>query len=206
MKKIILAVIAIISLGLGFLVSSIVSETKPLDLESALWFGKQAKALPEFSLYDHDNRPLNNDRLSGKWSLIFFGFTHCPDVCPTSLQTLAEMMKAIDDKVMRETIQVIFVSVDPDRDSPAILKSYVGYFDAGFIGATARIPDLEVLTNVLGIAHERDKTSENQQDYSVSHSGAIVLINPAGEYAGLFRAPHNSRTMASDLSKIIARN
>lgn len=206
MKKISILVIALVSLGFGFLGSSMVFDTKPPELESAFWFGNQAKALPEFRLYDHDNQPLENSHLSGKWSLLFFGFTHCPDVCPTSLQALAEMMKKVGDNDVREAIQVIFVSVDPDRDTPEILKSYVQYFHPDFIGASAKIADLDILTKVLGIAHSREKTSVAQQVYGVSHSGAIVLINPAGEYAGLFSAPHNSSTLASDLSKIIAHS
>lgn len=206
MKKISILVIALVSLGFGFLGSSMVFDTKPPELESAFWFGNQAKALPEFRLYDHDNQPLENSHLSGKWSLLFFGFTHCPDVCPTSLQALAEMMKKVGDNDVREAIQVIFVSVDPDRDTPEILKSYVQYFHPDFIGASAKIADLDILTKALGIAHSREKTSVAQQVYGVSHSGAIVLINPAGEYAGLFSAPHNSSTLASDLSKIIAHS
>lgn len=206
MKKISILVIALVSLGFGFLGSSMVFDTKPPELESAFWFGNQAKALPEFRLYDHDNQPLENSHLSGKWSLLFFGFTHCPDVCPTSLQALAEMMKKVGDNDVREAIQVLFVSVDPDRDTPEILKSYVQYFHPDFIGASAKIADLDILTKALGIAHSREKTSVAQQVYGVSHSGAIVLINPAGEYAGLFSAPHNSSTLASDLSKIIAHS
>lgn len=206
MKKISILVIALVSLGFGFLGSSMVFDTKPPELESAFWFGNQAKALPEFRLYDHDNQPLENSHLSGKWSLLFFGFTHCPDVCPTSLQALAEMMKKVGDNDVREAIQVLFVSVDPDRDTPEILKSYVQYFHPDFIGASAKIGDLDILTKALGIAHSREKTSVAQQVYGVSHSGAIVLINPAGEYAGLFSAPHNSSTLASDLSKIIAHS
>ena len=204
MKKYILASIALVSLGSGILVSSILFDNRPLELDSITWLGTQARALPEFQLYDHDNQLLGNNRLTGKWSLMFFGYTHCPDICPASLQVLAETMEFITDRKLRESLQVIFVSVDPDRDSREILKTYVQYCNVDFIGASAQIPQLNILTAALGIAHEREKTSENQQAYGVSHSSAIILTNPAGEFAGLISAPHDSQAMASDLRKIIA--
>ena len=183
-----------------------VFDSKPVILEAGLWFGDQAKVIPDFQLLDHDNQTLGKSELAGKWSLMFFGYTHCPDVCPTSLQSLSDMMKAIGDDDVRRVLQVIFVSVDPDRDTPAILKNYLQYFNSDFIGATANLADLDRLTKALGIMHSRDKTSEDQVDYGVSHSASILLFNPKAEFAGLFSAPHNSRAMASDLGKIIDNN
>ena len=123
--------------------------------------------------------------LTGKWSLMFFGYTHCPDVCPTSLQALSDMLNTIDDIDMRRRIQVIFVSVDPDRDTPAILKTYLQYFHPDIIGASAPLTELNLLTSVIGIAHSRDKNIANQSVYDVSHSSAIILLNPESEFAGL---------------------
>jgi len=206
MKKLHLVAITLFALCSGFIASWLVYDSRPVTLEAGHWFADQAKVLPEFWLIDHDNQSLGHPQLTGKWSLMFFGYTNCPDICPTSLQTLSEVMSAIDDPDVRNTVQVIFVSVDPDRDSPEVLKSYVHYFNDDFIGATAPVSDLSRLTNVLGIAHSRDQSSENQTSYDVSHSAAIILIDPEVRYAGLFGAPHDASAMARDMVKIVERN
>lgn len=206
MKKAHLLVIATIALALGFSASLFVFEAKPVKLEAGLWFGDQAKALPEFELIDHNNKTLGKPQIADKWSIMFFGYTHCPDVCPTSLQAMSDMLNAIDDASVRRQVQVIFVSVDPERDTAEILKTYVQYFHPDFIGATAALPDLDILTSAIGIAHSRDKSQENQPAYDVSHSSSIILLNPRAEFAGLFSTPHNSLAMASDLRKIVNNN
>jgi protein SCO1/2 len=206
MKRTHIPIIALLALSVGFFASWMVFDSQPVELEAGLWFGEQAKTLPDFELIDHNGQALGKAQLRDKWSLMFFGYTHCPDICPTSLQTLSEMMNAIEDADLRRALQVIFVSVDPDRDSPDILKNYVQYFNSDFIGATAALPELSQLTKALGILHSRDKTSEDQVVYGVSHSASILLFNPGAEFAGLFSAPHDSMAMANDLSKIITHN
>lgn len=206
MKRTQIPIIALLALSVGFFASWMVFDSQPVELEAGLWFGEQAKTLPDFELIDHNGQALGKAQLRDKWSLMFFGYTHCPDICPISLQTLGEMMNAIEDADLRRALQVIFVSVDPDRDSPDILKNYVQYFNSDFIGATAALPELGQLTKALGILHSRDKTSEDQAVYGVSHSASILLFNPGAEFAGLFSAPHDSMIMANDLSKIITHN
>ena len=132
MKKLPLLAIGLVALCSGLMISWLVYDTRPVTLEAGQWFGDQAGVLHGFELVDHNNQSLDNSRLSGKWSLMFFGYTNCPDICPTSLQTLSDMMNAIDDSDVRNSIQVIFVSVDPERDSPEILKPYVQYFNEDF--------------------------------------------------------------------------
>jgi len=206
MKKLPLLVIALFALCSGFIISWQIYDARPVTLEAGHWFADQAKVLPGFELVDHNNRSLGNPQLSGKWSLMFFGYTNCPDICPTSLQTLGDMMNEIGDNDVRKTIQVIFVSVDPDRDSPEILKPYVQYFNEDFIGATAPLTELNRLTTVIGIGHSRDKSTVEASGYDVSHSSTIILINPAVEFAGIFGAPHNAPAMARDLVKIVEHN
>jgi len=203
MRKSVPYIIALIALVLGFGGSWFVQNSKPIELEVGRWFGDQSKALVNFELRDQNNQPFGNAQLKGKWSLLFFGYTHCPDICPVSLQAMSEMMEAIDDKHVREDIRVTFISVDPDRDTPALLKSYVEYFNPLFVGATAALPELKKLTASIGIAHKLEKTQDDQVSYFVSHSGAIVLLNPQGEFSGLFSAPHDALAMARDMTKII---
>lgn len=206
MKKSSIAIVALVALIGGFSISWYINNSKSVDLETGLWFGDQARALPQFELIDHNNQPLTRASLEGKWSLIFFGYTHCPDICPTSLQTMSDMVAAIEDPDVLNAVQVYFVSVDPERDTPEILAAYVTYFNADFIGATAQPEKLTPLTQSLGIAHNIRNKTEGSTSYDVDHSSAIVLINPQAEYAGLFGAPHAALVMARDMTRIVEYN
>ena len=203
MNKSSITIVALLALAGGFLGSWYLHGNRVIELEAGTWFAEQARALPDFELIDHDNRVVDKARLSGNWSLMFFGYTHCPDICPTSLQTLGDMIMAIDDADVRNAVEVYFVSVDPDRDSADVLASYVTYFNPGFIGATADIAKIRILTSDLGITHQIRRSSDDDLNYAVDHSGAIILINPSAEFAGLFSAPHNALAMARDMSLII---
>ncbi len=206
MNKSSIAVIAVSALLVGVAMSWFIKGQQPVQLEAETWFGEQARLLPEFELVDHENRKLTRTSLEGQWSLIFFGFTHCPDICPASLQTMSEMVAAIDDPDVLEAMQVYFVSVDPDRDKPEILRNYVTYFNPDFIGATAAMENLRPFTRSLGILHEIRKPEPESQVYEVDHSAAIVLVNPKAEFAGLFGAPHDALTMARDMTRIVEYN
>jgi protein SCO1/2 len=206
MNKSSIAIVALLALIGGFSISWFLSINKPVELEAGTWFGDQARALPEFELLDHNNQPLTRSSLEGKWSLMFFGYTHCPDICPASLQTMSDMIATIDDPDVLDGVQVYFVSVDPERDRAEILAAYVTYFNTTFIGATAALEKLTPLTRSLGIAHNIRNKSETSTDYDVDHSSAIVLINPQAEFAGLFGAPHDALAMARDLTRIVEYN
>jgi protein SCO1/2 len=198
--------VAVLALVLGFAISWVISNNRPIELEAATWLGEQARALPEFELRDHNDQPLTRESLNGKWNLIFFGYTHCSDICPTSLQTLNDMLQAIDDPDVSNALRVYFVSVDPDRDKPGILASYVSYFNPDFTGATAQMDQLQPLTRSLGIAHAIRNRVEGSPAYDVDHSAAIVLVNPQAEFAGLFGAPHDAAVMARDMTRIVEYN
>lgn len=203
MNKSSLIVIAVTALAVGFAASWYLAERRPVELEAGRYFGEQARALPSFELVAHDQRAFRREDLDGHWSLLFFGYTHCPDICPITLQTLADAIGRIDDADVRGALRVYFVSVDPERDSPAQLAEYVAYFDPGFTGLTAPLEKLRPLTRALGIAHDfRDKT-DGATSYDVDHSSAIVLINPDAEFAGIFGAPHDPAVIARDLTRIV---
>jgi protein SCO1/2 len=204
-KSSIVLVTAIALIG-GFALSWYAHNSRPIKLESGTWFGEQARALPAFELVDHRGEPLTLAQLRGHWSLMFFGYTHCPDICPVTLQTLAAMVKDIDDANVVNALRVYFVSVDPERDSPQVLADYVSYFNPDFIGATAALDKLTVLTRSLGISHAIRNRTDGSSDYDVDHSASIVLINPQAEFAGLFGAPQDAQAMARDLTLIIQHN
>ena len=206
MNKSAITIIALGALAIGFTLSWMLAGERRIELEDGIWFGEQSRPLPEFELIDHDNRPFTRQRFAGKWNLVFFGYTHCPDICPSSLQILSQTVQAINDPDVADAVRVFFVSVDPERDTPEQIAGYVTYFNPGFVGVTGSIENLTPLTRTLGIAHERRKSSADSTDYDVDHSGAIVLIGPAAEFAGLFSAPHDALAMARDLARIVERN
>ena len=208
MNKSSIALLALVFVALGFGVAASIyyAVSTPVELEQGLYFGERARALPAVELVDHRERPWTPDELRGNWSLMFFGYTHCPDICPLALQTLADTLRGIDDADVREAVDVYFVSVDPERDTPARLAEYVAYFDPQFVGLTAPLDRLRVLTRSLGIAHDFRNKTDGAERYDVDHSSAIVLINPAAEFAGIFGAPHDPVAMANDLTKIVEHN
>lgn len=144
-------------------------------VDGLLW--PDPPALRPFELTDQHGQPLGLDQLRGRWSLVFFGFTHCPDVCPTAL---AAMASAADElrghRLFGSEGQVIFVSVDPERDTPELLGQYVEHFDPDFIGATAPKAELEALTRTLGVLFM--KVEQSGGAYSMDHSAGIFFISP----------------------------
>jgi protein SCO1/2 len=145
------------------------------------------KPLTPFQLTAHDRKPLNIERLKGKWTLLFFGYTHCPDVCPTTLTELAQAAQQLEPAILKDT-QFVFVSVDTLRDTPASLAEYVGYFDPRFIGATGDLESLAVLVRQLESKFSLGKDPAGEP--IVNHSSAILLIDPQVRYYAHLVAPH----------------
>lgn len=168
-------------------------------LERATLLDTSARALPSFSLVDQEGAPFGNDRLQRRWTLMFFGYTHCPDICPLTLNELKGMYARLAGTPYPQDTQVVFVSVDPKRDTPEQLKRYVQYFDARFFGVTGSEPELLKLTRSLGIYHA---VNGSGQDYLVDHSAAIVLIDDQGRNRALFSAPHEAAVLARDYLSI----
>ena len=146
----------------------------------------------------------NGDRFTeknfiGKWSLVFFGYTYCPDVCPNMLGIMNQVWQELEKKNALNNIQFIFVSIDPERDSLKKLQEYVTYFNSSFIGITAEKQQLSEFTKKLGIVYEKDSVSRGPDNYLINHSSAIVVINPNGQYQAFFSTPHDPQNIANDL-------
>ncbi|WP_461517968.1 SCO family protein [Porticoccus sp.] len=146
----------------------------------------------EFKLTDHQGKPFTSENLNGKWTLIFFGFTHCPDVCPTTLAAVAKMYAGLKPRE-QEQLQILLVSLDPERDTPEQLAKYVPYFNADFIGASGDKYMLLKLATELNVAFS--KVELDNGDYTIDHSGNLVLINPYGHYHGFIRPPFEEGSM-----------
>lgn len=196
MKKIILPIIALTALIAGYFASQYIAPKK-LFLQSGTLI-KTPMALPKVNLIDHNNDAFSNERFANKWTLMFFGFTNCPDVCPDSLNMLKTMYERLSEEDKKD-IQIIFVSVDPDRDTTDKMKSYVTFFNPSFLGVTGKIENITALTKKLGIIHYIQGPKDS---YDVAHSGSMTLINPQGEFEAVFSAPHDPEIMATDLINI----
>lgn len=177
---------------------------EPIVLEAATWLGEQAKPLPAFELTDHAGHPFNQQTTQGKWQLMFFGYTNCPDICPDSLQMLTNMVKLLDSDSVKQQLQITFISIDPERDNLANMKTYVEYFNPSFMSARGEIEEVNKLTEALGIMHYINK-SEDGSKYEVAHSGAMTLIDPQGRFTAVFVPPLDAANIAHDLTMIINR-
>lgn len=165
----------------------------------------EPRVIADFALVDDQNQPFSLDRLRGHWSLLFFGFTHCPDICPTTLYDLQLVSEKLDQAggAAADNLQVLFFSVDPERDTPEQLQRYVDYFDPDFTGVTGPLAQLAPLTMQLGIAYRIEDHAPGASQYDVDHSASVLLMDPQGRLHGVFPAPHDVDKMASDLAAAI---
>lgn len=154
------------------------------------------KPLTAFTLTDHQNRVFDLASLKGKWSFLFFGFTHCPDVCPTTLAVLARARANIAENTGgADAIQFIFVSVDPNRDTAGKLKQYVDYFDTTFLGVTGDNAQIGNLAGQLGAAYQVAITP-GMENYPVYHTTAVFLLDPQARYHAIFTPPLDAEAIS----------
>ncbi|HEX3395960.1 MAG TPA: SCO family protein [Steroidobacteraceae bacterium] len=162
-----------------------------------------ARPLADFSLIDNQGRSFGTANLRGHWSLMFFGYTNCPDYCPTTLTTLAALEKQLRAAKSLAPPQVIFVSVDARRDTPAQLNTFVPAFDPDFIGLTASSqPAIEAIAKKWGVA-VAIKSAPNG-DYIVDHSAAIFVIDPNGNLAAILTGPFTVDALQNDYRRIVS--
>jgi protein SCO1 len=162
-----------------------------------------SRELKDFSLIDSQGRTFGPANLRGHWSLMFFGYTNCPDFCPTTLTTLAAMEKHLRAAKAPVLPQVIFVSVDAKRDTPAQLAKYVPYFDPGFIGLTAADqPSIEAIAKNLGVAVVI-QPADAGGNYTVDHSGAIFVLSPDGRISAILTGPFSVAALQGDFQRIV---
>lgn len=157
--------------------------------------------LDPFTLIDQRGQSFGLARVLGQWSFAFFGFTHCPDVCPTTLLTYQQMRRLLGDELERKPrVQFLFVSVDPERDTPQVLDSYVSYFGEGLLGLTGDGDTIRALSQQLGAFFRI--VDQPGGDYLVEHSGSILLIDPEGRLAAVFPSPHRPAALVDAFRNI----
>ncbi|MBC8519318.1 MAG: SCO family protein [Gammaproteobacteria bacterium] len=221
MKRILLrnrAPLWLVLFGLSIVLAGCDRPAEQLRLEGAMVLSPP-KVLSEFALKQRDLGEFTTENTKGEWSLFFFGYTRCPDVCPTELFMLSEMMRTIEkspDSVIK-TPKVVFVSVDPQRDTIDALQEYAGYYHPSFLGVTGEQDMVDKLSRSMGAIYERvyylngrqlmvdeeEGVPEGLEDsYLINHSASIFLLNPEGEMHAIFSTPHNPDVMVRDLATI----
>ena len=175
-------------------------KTVPPELQSVL--RPEPKPLQAFSLTDQYQQPVNLEHLQRKWSFIFFGYTYCPDICPTTLSTLTRMVRKLqNDPQSPENIQVVFVSVDPQRDTPEVIEGYLKYFNEAFVGITGEQQDIDSLARQFGAGYMKEPDTTPGQ-YLVSHTSSIFLVDPQGRLLASFSPPHDPNTIIDQFQQI----
>lgn len=204
-QKTVFILVALVALVIGLTVYKVLNSERQLDsaelIDAGIVLLPQSRPLPELTLTGEDGQPVALDDLKGRWSLLFFGYTFCPDICPATLAELRQLRKLLPEET-RARIQPILVSVDPERDTPEQLNKYLEYFGAGFRGLTGPLADIQTLANAVGIPFIPGDTSK--KDYSVDHSGNLVIIGPDGRQRGFIRAPLKTARLAELLPAVLA--
>lgn len=188
---------ALAAMGLGvYAASRWYAPRPPLAVASGTLLS-EPRPLAAFSLIDQDGRPYGNAQLEGHWTLLFAGFTHCPDICPTTLAQMKQLAARLPP-----ALHYLFLSVDPERDTPAQLKAYVTYFSPAITGVTGPREQIDLLTRSLSLTYLKIPGATDRE-YTVDHSAALVLLDPNGRVAGYFQAPLKLDTLAADLAGIV---
>ena len=149
--------------------------------------------LDPFSLVDENGEGFTNADLQGQWTLVFFGYTFCPDICPLTLASVRQFYSLLEESDESENVQVVMVSVDPERDTQEVLANYVHYFNPEFRGARGDYTDVYTLARQMNVTF--NYVNVDDENYLVNHNGEILLIDPQGNNVGFFKAPYEPDSM-----------
>ncbi len=195
-------VLIAIAAGLGLWLGLRSSQQPPAPTYQALLAYGAPRALSDFDLDASDGGRLNRERLQGRYTVLFFGFLNCPDVCPTAMATLAAVDKSLADLPEAQRPRFVFVSVDPARDSAVATGEYAAHFSPRILAATAADPVLEPFTRQLGVIYAAQPDVDGV--YNVDHSAQFVVLDRAVNIVGIIRPPHVATAIASDLRQLVS--
>ncbi|WP_312224910.1 SCO family protein [Stutzerimonas nitrititolerans] len=205
-QKTVFILVALVALVIGLTVYRVLNSERQIDptqmLDAGIVILPQGRDVPKLTLTNQDDEPVQVDQLEGKWTLLFFGYTFCPDICPATLAELRQLRGQLPDEV-REQLRPVLVSVDPARDTPEQLKQYLEFFGEGFVGLTGTLDDIQTLANGVGIPFIPGDTS--RENYTVDHSGNLVIIGPDGRQHGFIRAPLKVQKLSQQLPALLSR-
>jgi protein SCO1 len=199
-----MVILAMLASGAGFYISLKQSQNHQRsdfgsspNIEGLFW--PNPKQIQDFKMLDQSGNSFGLEQIKGKWSFVFFGYTHCPDVCPITMSVMNESYKQLSAN--QDDIQIIFVSVDPERDTTEKLAQYVSYFNEAFIGLGGNKEMVDSLTKQIGIAYYLNN-KEQTEGYLVDHSASIFLFDPKARLVGKLSAPHESEKVINQFTEI----
>ncbi|MDG2035087.1 MAG: SCO family protein [Pseudomonadales bacterium] len=178
---------------------------KEMVANGAIMFS-MPREISALSLIDQNQLPFTKSRFADKWTLVFFGFTHCPDICPTTLALLNQVSDELAETDYAVDTQFLLVSLDPLRDTPEKMKPYVEYFNTDFIGVTGEFLSIHRFAKQLNIAFQKVVTDSETGDYTIDHGGNVALINPQGHYHGFYKPPLDVNRMVLTYKSVRADN
>lgn len=178
--KIIIGVSLLIGVGALYLLLSLKTPDKPLAGQVNI-YEDNAEIGGDFELIDQNGELFNSDELKGKLSLIYFGFTSCPDICPTSLNKITKAVEILSENKI--DIVPVFITIDPSRDTPAVLKEYLKHFHPKFIGLTGDEKQIREVADKFKVYYAKAASeNDNEQDYMLDHSSFTYLMDKNGKY------------------------
>jgi protein SCO1 len=197
--------LALLALAAGAIAWRMLAPTMHSSTGSLIVLPEPRQIVP-VALTDQSGRAFTQEGFKGHWSLVFFGFTSCPDVCPNTLYQLQQARQQwLEEHTDAEFPQVYLVTVDPERDTPEKLAAYLGYFDPGFIGLTGAAEQVQALAAQLGIAVFVEPHAPEDLEYTVDHGASLLLFDPLGQFYGVIPAPLNATSMARDVLMVTRR-
>jgi protein SCO1/2 len=170
-----------------------------LDEQHTLLFSTP-RAVPDVALTRHDGAQFNRDQFIGKWDVVNFGYTYCPDICPTNMADMKVALNQLETLGLDEDVRFWMVSVDPTRDTVEQLQLYVPYFHPDFIGLTGELGQITTLATQLSAVFYQEGEGEG---YTVAHSDNYAIIDPNGHFIALMRPPHRPSHISSTLQALI---
>ena len=206
MKRLLLyALLGIAALAAGFALNLVLIEVdtphqpERITLEQGVTLSDQAIPVIAFTMTGPDGRPFTQESLRGHWNYLFFGFTHCGYICPTTMKTLVEALHLLAARNEADNVRGVFISTDPDRDTPERLREWLRHFDPALTGATGHPAELARLTHQLGIVYRKIENPDEPGNYQMEHGNQILVIDPQGRYAAVLSPPHTAESLANDM-------
>ena len=196
--RVLLAVASVVALGVGIWLYQQQQQT-PAIVHATVY--PTPLEIPDYELVDAAGNPADRDFFRGDWDLVFFGFTHCPDICPATLQILSTARRQISESGITPLPRIVLVSVDPERDTPETLAQYIGYFGDGVAGLTGDLQEMRRLTLDMGVFFQ--KVEIDGGDYTVDHSSVVLLVDPEARVRALYAAPQTVEQVVEDYPGVL---
>ena len=202
-RPVLIGVVLIVAFALGLFAAQrwFGGESRPGPSLARATLYASPQSLGDLALSDQDGKPFTADAMRGQWWLVFFGFTQCPDVCPTTLATLARTRAALADLPAAQQPRVLLISVDPERDTPERLAAYVHHFDPQFVGVTGSLPAVAATAKRFGVPYA--KVGLPGGGYTLDHGAGVFVVDPDATIAAYSSAPHDATVLAADYRAIV---